>query len=482
MMDGIVPVLFRLQELLNASRAELQTGPFGTMLHASSYVPNGVPVVAVKNIGLNRLIHDEIPRISADDAARLSRYRLCENDILFSRKGAVERRALIRRDEAGWLQGSDCIRLRFDDTVDPEYVSYYLGSPQARQWLLQHAHGATMPSLNQEILRLLPIPLPNIGNQRAIAHILGTLDDKIELNRRMNQTLEAIARALFTSWFVDFDPVRAKAEGRQPTGLAFDGAECFSNSFVESSVGQIPSGWSLAPLGDHVVIEKGRSYRRNDLAESTTALVTLKSFHRGGGYRGDGLKPYTGDYKPTQVVSPGEIVIALTDVTQAAEVIGRPAMVRPDARFVVLVASLDVGIVRSPSKRLPTSFLYGLLSSQRFTENALAHTSGTTVLHLNSRAVTHFPAVLPDQRVLHMFETATQPLQDKIAANEHENESLGKLRDALLPKLLSGGLRVVEGNGLMGTNEFEPWSSDNTFEILAPDNRLDATSVTEIQR
>ena len=191
---------------------DIQTGPFGSQLHASDYVSVGIPSIMPQNIGDNRINVDGIARISPDDASRLSRYLVREGDIVYSRRGDVERRALVRGGEDGWLCGTGCLRIRFGESgVDSRYASYFLGHPSVREWVVRHAHGATMPNLNTSILSACPFVIPPKEEQRAIAHILGTLDDKIELNRRMNETLEAMARALFKSWFVDFDPVRAKA-------------------------------------------------------------------------------------------------------------------------------------------------------------------------------------------------------------------------------------------------------------------------------
>ncbi|HHU15747.1 MAG TPA: restriction endonuclease subunit S [Lentisphaerae bacterium] len=237
--------MVRLKDLVENGTAELQTGPFGTMLHASAYQPKGTPVIAVQHIGENSLRQGEYPLVDDDDTARLSRYKVRENDILFGRKGAVDRRALIRSHESGWLQGSDCIRLRFNETIDARYISYVLGTSAYKQWIVRHAHGATMPSLNQEILGLIPLPLPPLPEQKRIAHILGTLDDKIELNQRMNATLEAMARVLFKSWFVDFDPVRAKIDGRKPEGMDAETAALFPSEFQESPLGPIPKGWKV---------------------------------------------------------------------------------------------------------------------------------------------------------------------------------------------------------------------------------------------
>jgi type I restriction enzyme, S subunit len=171
--------LLSVGDLVKRGQADLQTGPFGTMLHAL-----GTPVVAVKHIGENRLLYtNDLPRIDEETRQRLSRYELQIGDILFGRKGAVERRAIVTTQEEGWLQGSDCIRLRLIGTgISPIYISYVFGSSVYRNWITRNAQGATMPSLNQEIIGRIPVPLPPLPEQKAIAHILGTLDDKIELN------------------------------------------------------------------------------------------------------------------------------------------------------------------------------------------------------------------------------------------------------------------------------------------------------------
>jgi type I restriction enzyme S subunit len=156
-----------------------------------------------QNIGDNRVVEEGIARITPDDAARLNRYRVQKGDVVYSRRKDVERRALIREQEDGWLCGTGCSRVRFGENIDPLYASYYLGHPAVRGWTVRHAHGATMPNLNTAILSALPFIIPPLSEQRTIAHVLGTLDDKIELNRRMNDTLEAMARALFKSWFVE---------------------------------------------------------------------------------------------------------------------------------------------------------------------------------------------------------------------------------------------------------------------------------------
>ena len=217
-----------------------------------------------QDIGDNRIETASIKCITPADAKRLERYLVRPGDIVLSRRGDVRRRALIREREDGWLCGTGSLRIRFgDDSICPAYVSHYLGHPIVADWIVRHAHGATMPNLNTSILSALPILLPPLPEQRAIAHILGTLDDKIELNRRMNATLEAMARALFKSWFVDFDPVWENIKRHGPGHPLADQAAArpgvpslpeeilafFPDGFEESTLGLIPQGWRVSTIG-----------------------------------------------------------------------------------------------------------------------------------------------------------------------------------------------------------------------------------------
>jgi len=290
-----------LGEACQASGGEIQTGPFGSQLHASDYVPVGIPSVMPQNIGDNRVEVSGIARISLQDAKRLSRYRVRAGDIVYSRRGDVERRALIRQEEDGWLCGTGCLRVRFGGSgVDSAYASYYLGHPAVRAWIVQHAIGATMPNLNTSILAALPFVVPPKSEQRAIASILGALDDKLELNRKTNHTLEQIAAAIFKSWFVDFDPVRAKMEGRQPFGMYAATAALFPDSFDKCEIGEIPAGWNVIPLPEIVKVSKGVSYRSDELQPSKTALVTLKSIVAVAGIAREGSSPTPASSSPTR--------------------------------------------------------------------------------------------------------------------------------------------------------------------------------------
>ena len=305
---------------------------------------------------------------------------------------------------------------------------------------------SAVPGLNRDDAHACLLRVPGEAEQRAIAHVLGTLDDKIELNRRMNATLEAMARALFKSWFVDFEPVRAKMEGRWRPGESLPGLPAehyylFPDTLVPSPLGDIPAGWEVRRLGEVVEIVKGCSYRSRDLRDSTTALVTLKSIPRGGGYSANGLKPYVGPYSPQQVVQPGDVVVAQTDVTQAADVIGRSGRILAATHFDTLVASLDLLVVM-PKAPVERSFLYGLLNDPAFHAHTLAYVNGTTVLHLSKNAVPEYQFTLPKASVLKAFADQVEPLWSRLDSNWQQSFGLTTQRDTLLPKLVSGEMRV----------------------------------------
>ena len=440
----------RLADLC-APSVGIQTGPFGSQLHQKDYVTVGTPIVTVEHLGENRILHTALPHVSDQDRSRLSKYSLQEGDIVFSRVGSVDRRGLVRKEEEGWLFSGRSLRIRPDPyKIDAGFLSYFFGLPAFKNHIRSIAVGATMPSLNTRLLSDIRVCHPvDIGEQRAIAHILGTLDDKIELNRQMNETLEAMARALFKSWFVDFEPVRAKMEDRD-TGLPKEVAALFPDRLVDSELGGIPDGWKLARLDKIANATKGRSYRRREFAASDAALVTLKSFARGGGYRPGGLKPFRGVYKEEQVVQPGEVIVACTDVTQAAEVVGRSAVVGTTSSFRTLVASLDVLIVRPKNAGAGRAFVYYLTGTEDFVAHAVARTTGTTVLHLSKDAVTSFRFALPPRTLVKRFTQYADPLRSRIHVNESAVASLTHLRDTLLPKLVSGEIRVRDAEKIVG--------------------------------
>lgn len=290
------------------------------------------------------------------------------------------------------------------EKVDERFLLYLIESVNIASW----AQGSALPYLSQTVLSEIPVRTPGLPEQRAIAATLGALDDKIESNRRAADTLVALISALFEQVISSHEVV-------------------------------------YAPLGELARAVNGRSYKSSELQESSTALVTLKSVDRNGGYKESGLKPYTGPHKPEQEVRPGEIVVAQTDLTQGAEVVGRGVRVPRSGRYDTLVASLDLAIVR-PLAGMPVEYLHGLLSSEAFRQHCRAHVTGTTVLHLAKDAMPTWsaPIVPPDEQ--ERFAESVRPMLARMDALSEESARLVALRDALLPEILSGRVRVpVEG-------------------------------------
>lgn len=177
--------------------AGIQTGPFGSQLHQEDYVQSGTPIITVEHLGENRIVHSNLPQVSDDDKARLSKYVLRTGDIVFSRVGSVDRRALVQPTEEGWLFSGRCLRVRPDARLlDAQWLSYFFGLPAFKNYIRGIAVGATMPSINTKILSDIPIYFPDLATQREAALTLAQLDDRITLLRETNATLEAIAQAL----------------------------------------------------------------------------------------------------------------------------------------------------------------------------------------------------------------------------------------------------------------------------------------------
>ena len=382
--------------------------------------------------------------ISEEQAQKLDNVKVESGDVLLNITGdSVARvcQALNRFLPARVNQHVAIIR-PISSVFDARYLRYFFASPAQQNFMLGLAAvGATRNALTKGMIESFEVPCPPLAVQQDIADVLASLDNRITLLRETNTTLEAIAQALFKSWFVDFDPVHAKMQGRPPESMYEATAALFPESFEESEFGAVPKGWSISSVADVAEIIKGKSYSSKDLvAQNTTALVTLKSFERGGGFRMDGFKPYSGTFKPTQVVTPGDLIVAYTDVTQAAELIGKPALVVGIEEHDTLVASLDVGIVRPDFSTCSRQFLYGLFKTDSFQSHTLAHTSGTTVLHLSKDGVGSYQFVLPPVGLINVFEEVATALAERRQINSDQVRTLMSLRDTLLPRLISGRL------------------------------------------
>jgi len=425
-----------LGEVCLRGGGDIQTGPFGSQLHASDYVPAGIPSIMPVNIGDNRIIEDGIARVSPEDVERLGRHKLRVGDIVYSRRGDVERRALVRAEQEGWLCGTGCVRVRLGaGCVDPMYASYYLGHPDIRAWIVRHAVGATMPNLNTEIMSALPFVVPPLKEQEAIAHILGTLDDKIELNRRMNETLETMARAVFKSWFVDFDPVRAKAEGRDP-GLPKPLADLFPDSFEDSERGEIPVGWEVATLADDADLNP-ESWATST-APRQIEYVDLANTKWGKIEATQAFNWSDAPSRAQRILRPGDTIVGTVRPGN-----GSFAFISEEG----LTGSTGFAVLRA-RKATYREWVYFVATARENIERLAHIADGAAYPAVRPDAVLATATIRPPETVVNCCSKLVRAMMARAAANSRESRTLAALRDTLLPKLLSGDVRVKDAEGI----------------------------------
>ena len=422
----------RLEDLC-AHNSGIQTGPFGSQLHQKDYVSSGTPIITVEHLGENRIIHQDLPCVSDYDRERLSKYTLRKGDIVFSRVGSVDRRSLVREGEDGWLFSGRCLRVRPNqEIIDPIYLSYFFGLPAFQEHIRSVAVGATMPSLNTKLLSNVTILYPPLPEQRAIAHILGTLDDKIELNRRMNQTLEQMARAIFQDWFVDFGPVRAKLEGREPY-LPPELWDLFPDRLVDSELGEVPEGWGVGCLGN-VADFPVRSKSPSDVAGETPYIglehmprrsIALAEWDRADKVTSNKLAFYKGEFLFGKL---------------------RPYFHKVGIAPVDGICSTDM-VVAAPKTNIWSSIVLGYISTDEFVAYTDQTSTGTRMPRTNWKTMSRYEMSLPPKQIAQAFQDMTQHLLDRIVANIHESRFIAAQRDAFLPNLVSGEVRVNETGG-----------------------------------
>ena len=326
----------------------------------------------------------------------------------------------------GWLL------LRNFRNLDKLFAYYLL--IQERPALIRQGNGSVFTNLKTDILKNHIVRLPPLPEQRAIAHILGTLDDKIELNRCMNETLESMARAFFKSWFVDFDPVRAKAEGRD-TGLPKEIADLFPDGFEDSELGEIPRGWEVVPIGEIANIVGGSTPSTKELAFwkdgdhywatpkdlsrlSTPVLLETerKITHEGLSQIGSGLLP------------------AGTVLLSSRAPIGYLAISE-------VPTSINQGFIAMlPAKEVSNLFI--LYWAEWAHEEIVSRANGSTFLEISKANFRQILVIRPVKTIMELFESKVRPLYLQIVKNEQESLNLSSLRSSLLPKLLSGEVRV----------------------------------------
>jgi type I restriction enzyme S subunit len=379
---------------------DIQTGPFGSQLHAADYVEDGIPSIMPTNIG-NRLEirTDGISCIKETDAQRLEKYLVKENDIVYSRRGDVEKCAFITSKQSGWLCGTGCLRVRFNTTeLDPRFCAFYFSTDEIKGWVSGNAVGTTMPNLNSTILARLPLNLPSLPEQKAIASVLSSLDDKIDLLHRQNKTLEAMAETLFRQWFVE--EAEEDWEERPLSGIAdfLNGLACQ----------KFPPQNDL----DKLPVLKIKELSSGISETSDWASITIN---------------------PKYIVEAGDVVFSWSASLMVKVWDGEKCV-------------LNQHLFKVTSEDYPKWF-YLLWCKYHLAEFiSISSSHATTMGHIKRGNLDTAIVIVPQPDQLSTMTEIMTPLLDKQIENSKQMRRLEKLRDTLLPKLMSGEVRVEYEN------------------------------------
>ena len=367
-----------------------------------------------------------------------------KGDVLISSVGNRSGQSYVVKDEGDfYFKDGNIIWLSDFNELDPCCLSYWLKSTEGQHALSSVMIGSAQKALTIDSLRKLSVELPPLAEQKAIAAVLVALDDKIELNRRMNATLEAMARALFQSWFLDFDPVRAKLDGRKPIGLDEATAALFPDSFQESSLGHIPKGWSATTLGACIGFRSGFSFKSQDWQESGVPVVKIGSVKPGiidltqVSYVSEEIAQQAARYR----LSTGDMLIGMTGY------VGEVGLVPPSGNPPLLNQRVGKFVMANPGTE-SLAFWYCTTRQPEFKAFVEARSHGTAQANVSGESIMEFPLALPPSGILDSFNRDCQPLFDCILSNHGQSRTLATLRDTLLPKLLSGDLSVDQRSGV----------------------------------
>lgn len=397
-----------------ATDVEVTTGfPFSS----SRYTTDGIRLLRGDNVAQGWIRWDGVKRWPSSDGDIPKRYELSVGDVILAMdrpwiEAGLKYATLFEADVPALLV-QRVARLRGRPGLDTRFLGYLIASQEFTNHVLGVQTGTAVPHISAGQIGLFRYLRPPIEEQRAIASVLGALDDKIELNRRMNETLEALARAIFTSWFVDFDPVRAKAEGRQPVGMDAETASLFPDSFEDSTFGPIPVGWRIATFGEVLRLEYGKALKASDRIPGQVIVY--------------GSNGAVGTHDVALASGPGIVV-------------GRKgtagSVTWADGDFFPIDTTFYVVPRRGPDW-LP--FLYWSLNQS----GLHGHGSDSAVPGLNRRTAEGLNCVIPSGNEVEAFGRWVEPLARRSAHARREGSTLAMLRDALLPKLVSGEIRIT---------------------------------------
>lgn len=375
--------------------------------------PNSHPYIRTKDIENHVIKIDQLEYVPDAVQKKIARYIVDAGDLVVSIVGTVGSCAIVPAElhRANLTENCAKILLNTEDYTT-DFLYYFLRSPQGQQEIFKNTVGSTQLKLPLYGIENIDLPTLTVTNQKAIAHILGTLDNKIELNQKMNQTLEEIAKAIFKSWFVDFDPVRAKAEDR-PTGLPPEISDLFPDELVDSEIGEIPNGWDIRGLDHYLLLQRGFDLPTKDRIEGDFPVVAASGI--------------SSTHNLPKAKAPGV-------VTGRSGVLGKVFFVQQD--FFPLNTTLWVKEFYAATP----VFAYFLLGTIDFA----VFNAGSAVPTLNRNHLSSLRFSSPPQALIAKFTKIATPLMESLDLRTKESATLEQIRDTLLPKLISGELRIPD--------------------------------------
>jgi len=414
-----------------SSVAQLESGHTPSRKHPE-YWDEGIPWIGIKDATENhgRILSDTYQHVSALGLENSSARLLPANTVCLSRTASVGFVVVMGRPMA---TSQDFVNWVCGPNIEAHYLKYVLLAENEALW--RFASGTTHQTIYYPEAKAFHVCLPPLAEQKAIAAVLGALDDKIELNRRMNATLEAMARALFQSWFVDFDPVRAKLDGRPPAALDPATAALFPNTFRDSELGPIPHGWEVCPLSENIQILSGGTPKTSEPT-----------------YWDGDIPWYSVRDAPSEtdvwVIHTDKQVTKLGIDNSAAQVFPEKTTIISARGTVGKLALTAVPMAMNQScygvrgiSGYGDYFTYYLL--REATAQLQQRTHGTVFDTITTETFKTLDCIFPTPRITAAFDKLVEPLLGQIRANLHQSRTLATLRDALLPKLLSGELSVA---------------------------------------
>ncbi len=421
---------------------KIAMGPFGSSIRVNTFVPEGIPIISGQHLHGVRV--DDSPGfkfITEEHAARLKNANVQRGDIVFSHRGTIGQVAYVPDDSTydRYVVSQSQFYLRCDRRqVIPQFIAYYFKTHEGRHRLLANTSQVGVPSIAQPVsfLRSISIPLPPLEEQRAIVHVLEKIDDKIEVNHRMNETLEEMARALFKSWFVDFDPVRAKMEGRD-TGLPEDFTERFPDRFLDSNLVARPVGWEVSEIGKEVNTVGGG-----------TPSTKESAYWNNGKHHWATPKDLSALHSPVLVQTNRKITDAgVKKIGSGVLPIGTVLLSsRAPIGYLAITevpAAINQGFIAMICNgRLPD--LYVLFWCYENLDYIRSIAGGSTFAEISKAVYRTIPVVVPSRAVIAAYEETVRPLYDQIVANTRECVLLSEVHDLLLRKLLSGEILLCD--------------------------------------